>query len=108
MAPAKRLRSPAFKSISFTQGPFSQGSLRLAAQDVALSRRKQGFESPRERQIKRVIDSPALPAKQAAPAQSAKKISRTRYCRRATQMIVVPNGIGSEALIKPASMRARR
>ena len=26
------------------------GSLRLAAQDVALSRRKQGFESPRERQ----------------------------------------------------------
>jgi hypothetical protein len=26
-------------------------SLRLAAQDVALSRRKQGFESPRERQI---------------------------------------------------------
>jgi hypothetical protein len=25
-------------------------SLRLAAQDVALSRRKQGFESPRERQ----------------------------------------------------------
>ena len=28
-----------------------RGSLRLAAQDVALSRRKQGFESPRERQI---------------------------------------------------------
>jgi hypothetical protein len=27
------------------------GSLRLAAQDVALSRRKQGFESPRERQF---------------------------------------------------------
>src|SRR5665811_1031603 len=27
------------------------GSLRLAAQDVALSRRKQGFESPRERQL---------------------------------------------------------
>jgi hypothetical protein len=27
-----------------------RGSLRLAAQDVALSRRKQGFESPRERQ----------------------------------------------------------
>src|SRR5262245_49883104 len=27
------------------------GSLRLAAQDVALSRRKQGFESPRERQV---------------------------------------------------------
>ena len=26
-------------------------SLRLAAQDVALSRRKQGFESPRERQL---------------------------------------------------------
>ena len=26
-------------------------SLRLAAQDVALSRRKQGFESPRERQF---------------------------------------------------------
>src|SRR2546422_7981094 len=26
-------------------------SLRLAAQDVALSRRKQGFESPRERQV---------------------------------------------------------
>ena len=29
---------------------FSACSLRLAAQDVALSRRKQGFESPRERQ----------------------------------------------------------
>ena len=28
---------------------FSACSLRLAAQDVALSRRKQGFESPRER-----------------------------------------------------------
>ena len=28
----------------------AQSSLRLAAQDVALSRRKQGFESPRERQ----------------------------------------------------------
>src|SRR5713226_5689929 len=27
-------------------------SLRLAAQDVALSRRKQGFESPRERQVR--------------------------------------------------------
>src|SRR4029434_2011512 len=27
------------------------GSLRLAAQDVALSRRKQGFESPRERHV---------------------------------------------------------
>src|SRR6185295_8794368 len=27
-----------------------RSSLRLAAQDVALSRRKQGFESPRERQ----------------------------------------------------------
>ena len=27
-----------------------QSSLRLVAQDVALSRRKQGFESPRERQ----------------------------------------------------------
>ena len=26
-------------------------SLRLAAQDVALSRRKQGFESPRERHL---------------------------------------------------------
>src|SRR5207248_9818942 len=30
---------------------FSACSLRLAAQDVALSRRKQGFESPRERQF---------------------------------------------------------
>jgi hypothetical protein len=29
---------------------FSACSLRLAAEDVALSRRKQGFESPRERQ----------------------------------------------------------
>jgi hypothetical protein len=29
---------------------FWPSSLRLAAQDVALSRRKQGFESPRERQ----------------------------------------------------------
>src|ERR1035437_1644876 len=31
------------------------GSLRLAAQDVALSRRKQGFESPRERQINQIL-----------------------------------------------------
>src|SRR5215203_3373732 len=31
-------------------GCLSRRSLRLAAQDVALSRRKQGFESPRERQ----------------------------------------------------------
>ena len=30
----------------------ARGSLRLAAQDVALSRRKQGFESPRERQLR--------------------------------------------------------
>jgi hypothetical protein len=30
---------------------FSACSLRLAAQDVALSRRKQGFESPRERGV---------------------------------------------------------
>ena len=30
---------------------FSACSLRLAAQDVALSRRKQGFESPRERHV---------------------------------------------------------
>lgn len=30
-------------------------SLRLAVQDVALSRRKQGFESPRERQINQEI-----------------------------------------------------
>jgi hypothetical protein len=31
-------------------GSIALGSLRLVAQDVALSRRKQGFESPRERQ----------------------------------------------------------
>jgi hypothetical protein len=31
-------------------GRLGLSSLRLAAQDVALSRRKQGFESPRERQ----------------------------------------------------------
>src|SRR5664279_6474079 len=31
------------------------GSLRLAAQDVALSRRKQGFESPRERQLFQIV-----------------------------------------------------
>ena len=31
-------------------GSLSACSLRLAAQDVALSRRKQGFEFPRERQ----------------------------------------------------------
>ena len=43
---AERLRRRPFKAIS---GPL--GSLRLAAQDVALSRRKRGFESPRERQI---------------------------------------------------------
>ena len=33
------------------------GSLRLAAQDVALSRRKQGFESPRERQLNQVFSA---------------------------------------------------
>jgi hypothetical protein len=33
------------------------GSLRLAAQDVALSRRKQGFESPRERQLNQSLIS---------------------------------------------------
>jgi hypothetical protein len=41
---ADRLRQGSFGAISKTSG-----SLRLAAQDVALSRRKQGFESPRER-----------------------------------------------------------
>jgi hypothetical protein len=41
----RRLRAGAIGSISETSS-----SLRLAAQDVALSRRKQGFESPRERQ----------------------------------------------------------
>src|SRR5206468_12990816 len=40
-----RLRRGLFGAISKRSG-----SLRLAAQDVALSRRKQGFESPRERQ----------------------------------------------------------
>ena len=35
---------------------FSACSLRLAAQDVALSRRKQGFESPRERQSTQILD----------------------------------------------------
>ena len=44
----KRLRRDPFKAISVPLG-----SLRLAAQDVALSRRKQGFESPRERQNKK-------------------------------------------------------
>ena len=44
---ASRLRLAMIGSISDF---FSAGSLRLAAQDVALSRRKQGFESPRERQ----------------------------------------------------------
>ncbi len=39
-------------------------SLRLAAQDVALSRRKQGFESPRERQQNQAVTqaSPSCPA----------------------------------------------
>jgi hypothetical protein len=40
----RRLRGGAIKVISDRIR-----SLRLAAQDVALSRRKQGFESPRER-----------------------------------------------------------
>jgi hypothetical protein len=40
------LHALAFKAISK-----NLRSLRLAAQDVALSRRKQGFESPRERQV---------------------------------------------------------
>jgi hypothetical protein len=35
---------------------FSACSLRLAAQDVALSRRKQGFESPRERQSNQSVN----------------------------------------------------
>ena len=35
----------------YFDGSRSLCSLRLAAQDVALSRRKQGFESPRERQV---------------------------------------------------------
>jgi hypothetical protein len=39
---------------------FSACSLRLAAQDVALSRRKQGFESPRERQCFQSFSSDAL------------------------------------------------
>jgi hypothetical protein len=41
-----RLRAAAIKAIC---NPSPLCSLRLAAQDVALSRRKQGFESPRER-----------------------------------------------------------
>jgi hypothetical protein len=45
IAPAERLRCRPFRAISERLG-----SLRLAAQDVALSRRKRGFESPRERQ----------------------------------------------------------
>src|SRR5262245_21232689 len=35
---------------------FSACSLRLAAEDVALSRRKQGFESPRERQCNQTLN----------------------------------------------------
>src|SRR5262249_24025475 len=42
---AARLQPRQIRAISW-----GSGSLRLAAQDVALSRRKQGFESPRERQ----------------------------------------------------------
>ena len=42
-----RLRAAPIKAICH---PSPLCSLRLAAQDVALSRRKQGFESPRERQ----------------------------------------------------------
>src|SRR5262245_29465485 len=42
---AARLQRRQIRAISWVRG-----SLRLAAQDVALSRRKQGFESPRERQ----------------------------------------------------------
>ena len=49
--PAERLRRRPFKAIS---GPL--GSLRLAAQDVALSRRKRGFESPRERQNQKLFN----------------------------------------------------
>ena len=41
------LRASVIKAIS----KLLPSSLRLAAQDVALSRRKQGFESPRERHI---------------------------------------------------------
>lgn len=33
-------------------GPSPNRSLRLVAQDTALSRRRQGFESPRERQFR--------------------------------------------------------
>ena len=43
-------------NIAFLRGPATrQCSLRLVAQDVALSRRKQGFESPRERQINQMV-----------------------------------------------------
>ena len=43
-----RLRAAPIKAICNPPPPCS---LRLAAQDVALSRRKQGFESPRERHV---------------------------------------------------------
>ena len=55
---------------------FSACSLRLAAQDVALSRRKQGFESPRERQkinhLRQATDwmSNRCPILQVAPGNS--------------------------------------
>ena len=52
----RRLRGRAIKAISDRAR-----SLRLAAQDVALSRRKQGFESPRERQCAFVhFESPSV------------------------------------------------
>jgi hypothetical protein len=47
IAATPSLRVRPIEVISIGLGP---SSLRLAAQDVALSRRKQGFESPRERQ----------------------------------------------------------
>src|SRR5262249_34461153 len=52
---------------------FSACSLRLAAQDVALSRRKQGFESPRERHefppvIERFRSAGAVGGRAARPA----------------------------------------
>ena len=51
----RRLRGRAIKAISDRAR-----SLRLAAQDVALSRRKQGFESPRERHVGKSILIPLM------------------------------------------------
>ena len=68
------LRWPGNAAISSSSWP---SSLRLAAQDVALSRRKQGFESPRERQINQLVSPFALLQVSRSRRQKKPKVTPT-------------------------------